>query len=358
MLAGVDYTDYEENTRRSRSRTNFSPIDVYNPVYGVALPSTWTEAAPTTNDQKRTGVYLQDQVALGRWRLSLAGRHEKVDTGTVNRATGATTAQLKDEAFTQRYGVLYLFDNGWAPYASYTESFEPTAGNDFFGTPFKPTEGRQWELGVRYQSPATGALYSAALFDLRQVNNTMNDPDPTHLCSGTTCLVQTGELRKRGLELEAKVPLTRQWNLSAAYAYTDALYTSATSGAASPSSNLQGTRPINQPQNTFSLWSDYTLNQGPLAGLTAGGGIRYTGYMWLTPAANQRPNTDKIPDNVLVDAVLAYDLGRLDSQWRGAKVRLNVNNLFDQEWFPGVCAVAYCQYGEGRRVALTLSYLW
>ncbi|MDF5828674.1 TonB-dependent receptor [Pseudomonas aeruginosa] len=47
------------------------------------------------------------------------------------------------EKFTGRIGALYLFDNGLAPYVSYSESFNPNAYSDASGTPLAPTEGKR-----------------------------------------------------------------------------------------------------------------------------------------------------------------------------------------------------------------------
>lgn len=52
-----------------------------------------------------------------------------------DKLAGTTTDQF-DRAFTGRVGLVYLFENGVAPYASYTTSFQPTAGTSFSGTPF------------------------------------------------------------------------------------------------------------------------------------------------------------------------------------------------------------------------------
>jgi outer membrane receptor protein involved in Fe transport len=40
---------------------------------------------------------------------------------------------------------------------------------------------------------------------------------------------------------------------------------------------LIGLTPTNIPQQTASLWADYTLQEGPLRGLWLGGGVRYIG---------------------------------------------------------------------------------
>ncbi|MCW5296593.1 TonB-dependent siderophore receptor [Herbaspirillum lusitanum] len=344
-LVGFDYSQYEEDTRSASATAR--PIDIFNPVYGTLPTSAYTFAAPTLQKQERPGVYLQDQAALGNWRFTLAGRYEQARTSTRNQSTLATTARLEDSAFTKRLAALYLFENGVAPYVSYSESFEPISGTDFFGKPFIPTKGVLYETGVRYQPKAYNALFSAAVYQQKQKNNTMTDPDPTHVCAGgTQCSVQTGELRTQGIELEAKLTLENGVNLTAAYAYTAGKYLKASAPA-------QDKAPTSLAPHTASVWADYEVKNGPLNGLGFGAGARYTGKMWLDAG-----NTQKIASFTLVDAMLRYDLAKLDPKLKGARLAFNIQNLFDKVYYPGICSTNYCLYGEGRTATATLSYGW
>ena len=99
---------------------------------------------------------------------------------------------------TGRVGVNYVFDNGVAPYVSYATSFLPVAGADFSGNLFEPSEGEQWEAGVKYDgrdlAPGIDVFASAAVYALKQTNVLTADPDPTHLFFN----VQTGEVEVKG----------------------------------------------------------------------------------------------------------------------------------------------------------------
>src|SRR5690606_13519455 len=114
-----------------------------------------------------------------------------------------------DAATTGSVGLLYLLDNGISPYVSYSTAFDPITGQQFDGGAFKPREGKQYEAGLKYQPPGTDALFTAAVFDIRQTNVTTQDP----LHPGFS--VQTGEVRSTGLELEAKFPVTRELSVMA-----------------------------------------------------------------------------------------------------------------------------------------------
>ena len=119
-----------------------SALDAFNPVYGDDAISYF----PDDNHTRRleqTGVYLQDLIDVDQWRFSLGLRQDWVSVTDKNRSTGSK-ADDDWEKFTGRIGALYLFDNGLAPYVSYSESFNPNAYSDASGTPLAPTEGKQW----------------------------------------------------------------------------------------------------------------------------------------------------------------------------------------------------------------------
>ena len=81
---------------------------------------------------------------------------------------------------------------------SYSTSFEPALGTRFDGQPFTPTKAKQFEVGVRYQSPDRLQNASIAAFDIRQRNVLTADPEHPFFS------VQTGEVRSRGIELEGR----------------------------------------------------------------------------------------------------------------------------------------------------------
>lgn len=70
---------------------------------------------------------------------------------------------------------MYQADNGLAPYISYSESFFPVAVAEATGRTFDPTEGKQYEIGIRYQPPGSNTLLSAAVYELTQENVVKRD---------------------------------------------------------------------------------------------------------------------------------------------------------------------------------------
>lgn len=333
VLVGIDYLSQHHDS--DRANTALAPIDAYNPVYGAPLGAV-TQTDMWRLRQYGTGLYLQDQVKFGQqWVLLLGGRHDRTRQVQADLLVGPEKVTQKDNANTGRAGLVYLAANGVAPYISFSQSFAPEQGFSRNGDQFKPTRGEQYEAGVRYQPANSSLLLTGALYQLTQTNVQTPDPvDPDNYS------IQTGEVRSRGVELEAKGSPVRNLELVAAYAYTDAKTTR---------SNVPeeiGMRQISVARNTASLWLHYRLADLGAAPLQVGGGVRYVGA---------RPgNIYGVPDEpayTLLDAVLSYDHGH----WRYA---LNANNLADKRYVPGPCYGRGCTYGTPRTVALSASYRW
>ena len=74
----------------------------------------------------------------------------------------------------------YVTEAGLAPYVSYATSFLTNIGSTFAGTPFKPSEGKQWEAGVKYDARGLAEdvklFATAALFRIEQTNPLLTDP--------------------------------------------------------------------------------------------------------------------------------------------------------------------------------------
>lgn len=328
LLAGLDFSD-RDFTRAQRTGT-VAALDLYNPVYGsgVNLAATGSRA---TAAARQLGLYLQDQIKLGTgWVALLGARYDKAhNEGSSVSALGARSASDdRSHAFTPRAGLLYRFDNGLAPYYSYTRSFQPVSGMDHRGRAFRPSEGTQHELGLKYEPPGTRLLVTAAVYELTQTNVTTAD------LAHPGFSIQTGEVRSRGFELEARASLNRQWDLTAALGAIDARVTRS-------NTTSLGTRPTSVPRNTASVWVDHRFVLLP--GLSAGLGVRRVGAQATTVAGLN------VPAFTLLDAALRYETG----PWRFA---LNVKNLADKNHLAD-CTYA-CFYGDERNATLTARYSW
>lgn len=284
--------------------------------------------------QKQTGLYVQDQAQWDKVLVTLGGRYDWADQSSFNRDYG-NKSERDDKEFTWRGGVNYLFDNGVTPYFSYSESFEPASQTDANGDLFAPSKGKQYEVGVKYVPEDRPIVVTGALYQLTKTNNLMADPN------GSLFSVEGGEIRARGVELEAKAALSASVNLVGSYTYTDAEYTTDT--------NYKGNTPAQVLKHMASLWADYTFFDGPLSGLTLGTGGRYTGSSYGDPA-----NSFKVGSYTVVDALVRYDLARVGMA--GSNVALHVNNLFDREYVASCFNTYGCFWGAERQVVATATF--
>ncbi|WPO94711.1 ferrichrome porin FhuA [Buttiauxella sp. HR94] len=337
LLTGVDYLRMRNDINADYGTAN--PIDMVEPQYGNANVNVNFPYA-VINRQEQTGLYAQDQAEWNHWVLTLGGRYDFAKTSTYTRSSGSLS-EINDQQFTWRGGLNYVFDNGVAPYFSYSESFEPVSGSTKQGKPFDPSRGKQYEAGVKYVPKELPVTVTAAVFQLTKDKNLTADP------SDSAFSVQGGEIRSRGLELEAKAALTSNINLTAAYSYTDAEYTDDTL--------YEGKRPVEVPRNMASLWADYTFHETALSGLTLGAGARYVGDTSSFYTTGENVNgTFNVGSYTLVDATVKYDLARVGMP--GSSVGVKVNNLFNREYVSSCYRDYACYWGADRQVVATASF--
>ncbi|WP_207863730.1 TonB-dependent siderophore receptor [Pseudomonas sp. 58(2021)] len=341
LLLGLDH---------QRSNTNYTSIfgsapdiNVNNPIHGqpIVRPARSTAFYDYNQKTYQTGLYIQDQMALDQWRLTLGGREDWVHTGTqfINKADATNTE--RDKAFSGNAAISYVFDSGFVPYLSYAESFQPTSGADASSTEsLKPTEGKQWELGIKYQPPGSKTLLSAAVYDLTQKNVSVSS-----FVNGVSITSQTGEVKVKGLELEATSDVTD--NLKVIAAYT--LAKSEVQNGVDKGNRLQL-----MPNQQASLWADYTWHSGVLDGFGIGAGARYTGNTYGDKANTWLGKADAY---TVFDASVHYDLGRLDNSLKGASLAVNATNLLDKDYI-STCDSFYCYYGDQRSVIASATYKW
>ncbi len=346
-LLGVDYQ--RRKTVVDWTSGSLAAIDAFNPVYGNSAISYYSPTSYVRRLQQ-TGVYLQDLIELDKWRFSLGVRQDWVKTSDENRIaeTGrpeGTVISDQRSKLTTRAGVLYLFDNGLAPYISYSESFNPNSYSDASGNPLPPTDGTQWEAGLKYQPPGSENLYTASVFRIDQENLATKLPQENFYRA-------IGAVRSQGLELEAHMQLTDNLKLLGSYTFTDLKYSKSMISTLSTADNVienKGNSPTQAPRQMASLWADYKFDSSALDGLRVGAGVRYVGYSWA-----DAENTTKVPAYTLYDASVGYDLGKIGL--KGLDLRVNANNLTNEKYVATCASLNFCYVGEERNVAATLSY--
>ena len=327
LLTGIDYRRPSGNVHIVFGQA--PPLDLFAPVYNQTFPAPTTVSRLEKRRLQQTGIYIQDQIKAGNFSLLIGGRYDKSKSTSEDKLRSATT-RVSDHAFTGRIGAIYNFNNGLAPYASYAESFEPVSGNAFDGSPFEPMEGKQYEVGVKYQPTGADHLITLAAFDLTQENMTTADP----VNQGFS--IQIGEVQTRGIELEGKFSFNDNFQMTGAYAYLDDKVTESNTGN-------KGKRRPEIPVHNTSLWANYSFNSGIFSGMGIGMGVRYIGK-----TEGDELNTFSVPSYTLIDFTAHYDLGKSPLKLQGWQASLNVNNLFDRYYIASCYAAHMCRLGRKR----------
>ena len=338
VLLGMDYADNKTIDRYHYSITPMPNLDLHSPAYGdkqaqVAAPAPRNELYPL----KQTGLYLQDQLKWNKWVVTAGVRRDRAENSNTRElpASGTSTQAYSQSASktTGRLGGVYLFESGWAPYVSYSTSFSPEIGRDINNELLKPSTGRQLEAGLRYQPDNANVSYTASVFSLERKNVTTaasQDPDS---------LVQSGEVRSQGIELEARADILRNLSVVAQYTYLDS----------DIKQSNNGDRGLSQPgavKHSASVWSKYSFKLSDTVLANAGLGVRYYGKARSYQDYGNEGTSN--PAFGMVDAAFGVERGA----WRFS---VNLNNLLDKRVLLD-CDGRFCYRSAERTVNVSAGY--
>lgn len=310
---GLDAVRFDQSSRSAFDFPDWQgggvpSIDVYDPVpTGYAPPEL---SRDPDSAQEQAGLYVQDRLELRHGWIVLTGlRHDE----TKSRLEGAEDE--RDGATTGRLGLLWAAPSGWSPYLSYSESFTPVPGTDFYDKRYRPLAGHQIEAGVKF-TPTHGTWSGAvAWFDLREDNRLVSDPgNPLNQ-------IQAGQTATTGAEVEISLHLAG-FDVKAHYNYLD------------NDPQLEAV-----PAHQAAAWLERGFAFGRAGRLDAGVGLR-----WFTSFHDGAAPT--VPALTLLDARLSWTLSR----WQLA---LNLTNLSDERYVSTCLARGDCFFGARRNLAVT-----
>lgn len=345
LLVGVEHEDndqfrgktYRNNTASRRN------INIYAPVYGnLAAPSL---LSATQSDQdsnlKSTSLYLKDNWHLDdRWILVLGGRYQAfdqyIDQGLGNNHV--VNLDKHDHTAVPLAGLVFQATDDLSLYGNYSRSFVPNTTVDDRGNTFDPEEGRSFEVGARYDL-TPGLNLNVALYDIEKKNVVT-----TTSVNGVSVSQAAGKVGSRGLEVDLTGRLAERWDVVATYAYdhTEVLDDPVNEGKRLPLA----------PKHSGSLYLTHHLQvPSNLGSWHAGGGARYVGEQAGDPA-----NSFYLSSYTVADAFLRWDLPVTGYQTR---LQLNLDNLFDKEYYPSSAnSPLQVAVGEPRtaRLSATVSF--
>ncbi|MEM7289404.1 MAG: TonB-dependent siderophore receptor [Pseudomonadota bacterium] len=332
LLVGLDYQNYELSEQQLFGAAfNGFPVNDINPFAPVFGTQVITRAGiPVSrndrNELEQLGIYAQLQTRINeRLTMTLNGRVDFFETELTDFAFGADARDTGEE-FTGRVGFSYRVGGGFTPYVSYTTSFEPQLGIDAATLePFEPTTGRQLEFGLRYQPENFNALFALSVFDIEQENVIVSDFTSPFLNT------QIDSVTSQGIEFEADVSISPNWNINAAYSFTDIR------------NDRTGLRLGQVPEHELALYASYTFTDPRFRGLSIGGGAR-----WRSNTVDGA-NTITVDGAVLFDAVVRYEKDNFNFS-------IEAENLFDKEYIASCSSVNACFFGSEQRITATFGY--
>ncbi|MFP7637093.1 TonB-dependent siderophore receptor [Pseudomonas veronii] len=329
---------YRAELIRQAQRSAFSYV---NPVYGNDVQGTTVSAKDSaqTDLLRSDSLFFQDAIHLtDQWILVGGARYQMYDQYAGKGVPFKANTDGNGQKWVPRAGLVYRYTDELSFYGSYTESFKPNStiaalndGSVLQGD-LQPEQSKAWELGTKLDIPGR-ITASAALFDITKRNVLVS------VGSGVdTVYSVAGEVRSRGLELDASGQLSERWSLIGSYAYTDAEVTK------DPA--LQGKRLQNVAKHTGSLSAVYDV--GSLIGgddLRVGAGARYVGQR-----EGDANNSFNLPGYTVADVFASYNT-KIEGQ--KVKFQLNVKNLFDRTYYTSAASRVFVSMGDARQVSVS-----
>ncbi len=269
------------------------------------------------SDLKFFSVYLQDQISIGDHFEIVGGvRFDSFDID-VNDIQNNVRLSRTDDKFSPRLGLIYKPQENISIYTSYSKSFLPRSGDQFLTlTPtvgdvlgtvdLEPESFENYEIGAKWDITPSLSL-TTALFRLDRDNQaTLLDNQGNTTLSGS---------RTEGFEIQLAGRLTEKLKVNAGYSYLDGKQRN------QDTVDGQDLRLFQVPEHMASLWTKYDFNNQFAVGL----GVTHQSSQFAT-----NDNTVRVPSFTRVDAALYYTV---NEQF---KIQLNVENLFDETYFPSV----------------------
>ena len=310
VMAGFEY--YTEYYRNADYFAPIDPLDIFKPVYGATPGPVGFGFASESGDQN-FAAYAQDLISWQNWKLLASLRFDENHSYANDyNANGSLADQSGVDASqpSPRLGLVYQPVHETSLYFSWSRSFQPNVGNSATGAAFLPEIGDQYEVGIKQDLLARALSANVAIYQLTLHN--ILAPDPTN----PDYSVSIGEARSRGVEASLTGQLTPSWNVFASYAFTQATVVSYPPFAS-------GTAFGGVPRHAVSLWSEYQIHDGRLAGLGFGGGLIY---------ASSRPATT-IPITFPLDSYTRIDAAVYYSFASHYRLALNIKNLTNCRYY-------------------------
>ncbi|MBT1065469.1 TonB-dependent siderophore receptor [Bowmanella sp. Y26] len=259
-----------------------------------------------------------------------------------------------DKELTPYAGLVYEVNDYASLYASYTDAFRPQNYYDAQDEILAPVTGRSYEGGIKTEFDLLNL--SAAYFESEQDNVAERDeafPLGYITPGGNTPYRSSGKGDKtKGYELEVSGEVYQGWNIYGGFSY------------AKTRDSLGEVIRTEIPQKLFNLSTTYQM-PGTWQDLVLGAGMHWQSSYYVDskkPAGLGRNENGYVitsPERREQGAVALVNLMARYSVNDHFSLSLNVNNLFDKEYFNSIASWdGAVVWGEPRNWTLSARYDW
>jgi iron complex outermembrane receptor protein len=378
--------------------TNGTYVNIAEYVFPLSKPLT-----PRRDEEKETKAAFFSNIARlfdSKLLLLFGLRYDEIliEEFEEDQSDGSRVHRrppTEDSSVSPQLGMSYSLNDQLTLYASYSESFVPQAG----GTPIlkgederpspsdtipvtaaemtdeipkTPILGEGYEFGGKFSFMEDKVSGSVAYFhtELTGVERRFTVPVPGYIAAGgkpfTTQLGSQDNGREiDGFETELFLRPSDGWQVVLTYAYIESieLVTAEIADIREGNAISLSIPSISVPRNQAGMWTKYSFKDGPLDGLSVGGGFswmdkRFAEYELLSENQGLNSGVFVVSDNervekkilledqITFEILFSYDFSAADIDYT---FQLNIKNLFDERFvLPGGMP------NEPRRVYATL----
>lgn len=241
-----------------------------------------------------------------------------------DQANFGTNRNIHDSSeFLPQLGAVYDFNETYSGYASFTRSAAinsnqaPPAENPDFH--FPPKQGEMKEVGLRFNALEGKVSGSLGIYQVDQTDVVSYNAD-------TDTFVNLGNVESKGYDFDLFYYPRENWSIIFGWANNDK---SIPALVASTGGTAADRNAFASPPNKYSLWTKYSFPDGPMAGLSFGGGFKLVEGTPTERTVNGTTYRGKTDDRTRLD-LFVKKTGELTDEI-DYYVSLNVRNLTGQE---------------------------
>lgn len=298
------------------------------------------------------GIMAQEVMTINKYMKAILGvRYSSISTISSN-ATGGDPGRTREDAWDPMLGLMVSPIENVNIFGSYTTSTNlRSAGNILTDsiTRIGPSRTKQWEFGFKSDWLNNRLRFNFTYFHIITENLSNSEYLPNSNQT-TGYYYKAGDLVRDGIEVELNGRILNNLQVMLGYAYLDARYKN------SPS-YVEGSAPMNAPKHTANGWLYYTVDRGPLRGLSMGAGAYYVGKRpvneySLSPDGHGNMGGVEpfdMPAYTTINAQLAYTYNKVTA-------RVFFNNIFDEIGYNSYYRGGYINQVDPRNFAAQVSY--